>query len=146
MDKEAEASQSEVAPLTSDEDDSSKSRSSTPPLEQDDLHFLAGTAAAKTRFSFDALIIQLGEFGLYQKLIFFLLWIPAAASSVGIYASIFLEFTPEHRCRLPASCGQGEPDWLRGLEDPHCTMPAALLNETTAVSYTHLTLPTTPYV
>ena len=107
------------------EDNSSSSSSeenSSASTPQDGLMVESGGTTGSGRFSFDALICQLGEFGLYQRLIFFLLWIPAAASSVGIYASIFLEFTPDHRCVAPDACDPN-PAWLGNLADPECTLP-----------------------
>lgn len=58
-------------------------------------------SASEPAPSFDAVLARLGGFGLFQRALFFALWLPAAASSVGIYTGIFVEYSPEHRCRVP---------------------------------------------
>ncbi|KAK3097630.1 hypothetical protein FSP39_011541 [Pinctada imbricata] len=50
---------------------------------------------------FDEVLIQLGEFGFYQKRLYLILCIPAI--SVGCYMMIlvYIMHAPEHRCKIP---------------------------------------------
>lgn len=51
---------------------------------------------------FDDLLPEIGEFGPYQKWIYFLLCIPATLPSVfTLFNSIFISATPDHWCRVP---------------------------------------------
>lgn len=72
---------------------------------------------------FEKLVSHLGQFGPYQKWLYFLLWIPAGAMAVGIYASVFLEFVPEYHCQVDKCLPNEEQDWLSRIKDPSCTMP-----------------------
>ena len=47
------------------------------------------------------LVERLGEFGRYQKLIYFLICLPAALTAGVTLSSVFTEFTPPHRCFIP---------------------------------------------
>ena len=68
---------------------------------------------------FEQLVSYLGHFGAYQKWLYFFLWIPAGAMAIGIYASVFLEFVPNHHCA--SSCSeQRHLDWF---SNHSCTMP-----------------------
>lgn len=50
---------------------------------------------------YDAVIPYLGEFGRYQKRIYFLLCLPAILCAFHKLAGPFLLATPDHRCQLP---------------------------------------------
>ena len=85
----------------------------------------------KTIPDFENLVAKLGDFGLYQKILYFALWFPAASMSIGIYCSVFLEFIPDYHCS--SSCFQENPGLiqdLKNLEDPKCTIPQTWLNNT----------------
>ena len=49
------------------------------------------------------LVERLGEFGRYQKLIYFLVCLPAALTAGLTLSSVFTEFSPPHRCQV-AGC------------------------------------------
>ena len=44
---------------------------------------------------------RLGEFGRYQKIIYFLICLPAALTAGVTLSSVFTEFSPPHRCYIP---------------------------------------------
>ena len=44
---------------------------------------------------------RLGEFGRYQKVIYFLICLPAALTAGVTLSSVFTEFSPPHRCYIP---------------------------------------------
>ena len=76
-----------------------------------------------------------------------------AAIGIGLTASpTFLE-VPERRCDLGGDVDQGTQHLVRSLHDTSASLGFVLTNThldhvlgNVAVSYTHLTLPTTPYV
>ena len=89
----------------------------------------------KTIPDFEDLVSQLGEFGLYQKILYLALWLPAASMSIGIYSSVFLEFVPDYHCDSP--CFQDDPNLanqLKNLDEPACTIPQSWLNSTTCTN------------
>lgn len=49
----------------------------------------------------DILTSEIGEFGTYQKKIYFLLCLPSISAGFHMVISVFLLATPEHRCALP---------------------------------------------
>ena len=79
---------------------------------------------AKEGPDFEKLVSYLGQFGPYQRCLYFLLWIPAAAMAIGIYASVFLEYVPNHHCS--STCLQDDHEWLSNLQNPSCTIPRSL--------------------
>ena len=50
--------------------------------------------SSKTKLTTQTVEDAIGEFGLFQKVLYFLLWFPAAAMAIGVYASVYLEYTP----------------------------------------------------
>lgn len=50
---------------------------------------------------YDDVITHLGEFGRYQKRIYFLICLPAISCAFHKLAGVFLLAKPEHRCKLP---------------------------------------------
>ncbi|KAK3778755.1 hypothetical protein RRG08_013026 [Elysia crispata] len=50
---------------------------------------------------FDEIVAQLGDFGPYQKRLYFLMCWSFAIVSVQILAGVFIQATPKHRCALP---------------------------------------------
>ena len=54
--------------------------------------------------SFDDILREVGEFGRYQKKIYFLLFLPTIFSAMHKLAWVFLGAKADHRCKLP-----GEP-------------------------------------
>ena len=48
----------------------------------------------------DSLLENLGEFGPFQRILYFALWFPAASMAVGVYASVYMEYTPEYHCAV----------------------------------------------
>ena len=84
---------------------------------------------AKTIPDFEDLVSKLGEFGLYQKILYLALWLPAASMSIGIYSSVFLEFVPDYHCDSP--CFKDDPNLanqLKNLDDASCTIPQPWLD------------------
>lgn len=55
----------------------------------------------KSTTSFDDILISLGEFGKYQKRIFFLLSLPLFFSTMQKQSWVFLGAKAPHRCKLP---------------------------------------------
>ena len=58
-------------------------------------------AHVKHMSSFDDILISLGEFGKYQKRIFFLLSLPLFFSTMQKQSWVFLGAKAPHRCKLP---------------------------------------------
>ena len=69
------------------------------------------------KMNFDELLRNLGEFGKYQRKIYFLLFIPTIFSAMQNLAWVFLGATVHHRCLLPEEVGEAEvfemPDGLK---------------------------------
>ena len=59
----------------------------------------------KTRVHFDDVLKEVGEFGPYQRKIYFILFLPTIFSAMHKLAWVFLGAKVNHRCRL-----EGEPD------------------------------------
>ena len=51
--------------------------------------------------TFDDILVHLGEFGRYQKIVYFLLFLPTIFSAMHKMAWVFLGAKVNHRCRLP---------------------------------------------
>ena len=60
----------------------------------------AGTGISDTKQTIDSLLENLGEFGRFQQILYFALWFPAAAMAVGVYASVYMEYTPNYHCAV----------------------------------------------
>eukprot|EP00095_Tigriopus_kingsejongensis_P008775 snap_masked-scaffold1505_size38140-processed-gene-0.0 protein:Tk08775 transcript:snap_masked-scaffold1505_size38140-processed-gene-0.0-mRNA-1 annotation:"organic cation transporter protein" len=75
----------------------------------------------------DMVISVLGDFGRFQKLLFFALSFPAAAMAIGVYASVFTEYLPKHRCMDPCEDEVSyypTPNWFDSdMPDSQCTRP-----------------------
>ena len=54
--------------------------------------------SSKVKLTNTSLADVIGEFGFFQKILYFLLWFPAAAMAVGVYASVYMEYTPLYYC------------------------------------------------
>ena len=52
--------------------------------------------------TFDDILVHLGEFGRYQKIVYFLLFMPTIFSAMHKMAWVFLGAKVNHRCRLPS--------------------------------------------
>ncbi|XP_067674285.1 organic cation transporter protein-like isoform X1 [Haliotis asinina] len=50
---------------------------------------------------FDEILSHLGEFGRYQKLVYFLLCLSAISCGIRMVLSVFIQKTPAHRCAIP---------------------------------------------
>ncbi|KAL3882128.1 hypothetical protein ACJMK2_028499 [Sinanodonta woodiana] len=50
---------------------------------------------------FDEVLIKIGEFGSYQKRLYFLLCLPAINCGIFMTISVFLLGVPDHRCAIP---------------------------------------------
>ena len=74
--------------------------------DQEDLESFISDETAATGVSDDAkhtvdsLLENLGEFGPFQRILYFALWFPAASMAVGVYASVYMEYTPEYHCAV----------------------------------------------
>jgi hypothetical protein len=55
--------------------------------------------------SFDDVLSELGEFGRYQKLVYFFLFLPTIFSAMHKLSWVFIGASPDHRCRMP---GEGD--------------------------------------
>ena len=64
-----------------------------------------GDEGEKTRVHFDDVLKEVGEFGLYQRKIYFILFLPTIFSAMHKLAWVFLGAKVNHRCRL-----EGEHD------------------------------------
>ena len=64
-----------------------------------------GDEGEKTRVHFDDVLKEVGEFGPYQRKIYFILFLPTIFSAMHKLAWVFLGAKVNHRCRL-----EGEPD------------------------------------
>ncbi|XP_046326574.2 organic cation transporter protein-like [Haliotis rufescens] len=53
------------------------------------------------RLNFDDVLRHLGEFGRYQKGVYFLLCLPGIAHGIRMMISVFLLNVPDHRCAIP---------------------------------------------
>ena len=62
------------------------------------------------------LVERLGEFGRYQKLVYFMVCLPAALTAGLTLSSVFTEFSPDHRCAV-VGCDdvQVDPSYLDRL-------------------------------
>ncbi|KAK3734881.1 hypothetical protein RRG08_038907 [Elysia crispata] len=50
---------------------------------------------------FDGLITELGEFGPYQKRLYFIVCLVSIPAAMQALASVFIQATPDHRCAIP---------------------------------------------
>ncbi len=53
------------------------------------------------RVIFDDILVELGEFGLEQKINYVLFSLPYILTSMQLMGWVFVGFTPDHRCRVP---------------------------------------------
>jgi len=49
---------------------------------------------------YDAILDQVGEFGRWQKFLFFLMCIPSATSAMAVFMYSFIAYEPLHRCKV----------------------------------------------
>lgn len=75
---------------------------------------------------FELLVTHLGQFGPFQRWLYFALWIPAASMAIGIYASVFLEFIPNFHCS--STCLRDAPALALKVKDSACTIPNSWIN------------------
>jgi len=73
----------------------------------DDSSTSAGT---EDKSSVDSLLNHLGQFGRFQQLLYFALWLPAASMAAGVYASVYMEYTPLYHCTNDTSLAYNEDD------------------------------------
>jgi len=66
----------------------------TLPYEDEEESLTSSKSKLTTKSVEDAI----GEFGCFQKLLYFFLWFPAASMAIGIYASVYMEYTPLYHC------------------------------------------------
>ncbi|XP_059172152.1 organic cation transporter protein-like [Physella acuta] len=50
---------------------------------------------------FDEILVHIGEFGCYQKRVYFILCLPAMLCGLQVLSTVFIMATPPHRCKLP---------------------------------------------
>ena len=58
------------------------------------------------KVTFDDILVELGEFGLEQKINYFLFSLPYILSSMQLMGWVFVGATPSHRCKLPGEPGR----------------------------------------
>ncbi|GFR61312.1 solute carrier family 22 member 7, partial [Elysia marginata] len=51
---------------------------------------------------FDDLLVAVGEFGPYQKRVYFLLCLPAILCGAQVLSAVFIMAIPDYRCKIPA--------------------------------------------
>jgi len=56
-----------------------------------------GVLSTVVTMNFDEVLIEIGEFGTYQKRIYFLLCLPSINAVIFMTISVFLMATPDHR-------------------------------------------------
>ncbi|XP_064595319.1 organic cation transporter protein-like [Liolophura sinensis] len=71
---------------------------------------------------FDDILVIVGQFGTYQKRIYFLLCLPAITCAVHLVSSVFILASPRHRCFLP--------DWPNDTYAIQNVDHALLINDT----------------
>ena len=69
------------------------------------------SASSKTKLTPQSVQDAIGEFGLFQKLLYFLLWFPAGAMAVGVYASVYMEYVPLYHCVLDTEDSNFAPEY-----------------------------------
>ena len=93
----------ETQPLVSNDSEMAEdsAESSTIPRTEGETSLIEDPLAS---IDLDKLLVErLGEFGRYQKLIYFLVCLPAALTAGLTLSSVFTEFSPPHRCQV-AGC------------------------------------------
>lgn len=50
---------------------------------------------------YDERIAFLGQWGRFQQIVFFLLFVSTIANGTGVLSFVFLAAIPDHRCRIP---------------------------------------------
>ena len=79
------------------------------------------TPAAPTpdmpKIDFDGVLKCIGQFGRYQAMIHFLLWMPVMLAGVAVFAYAFTGFVPAYRCRIPYCDTQPNSTFYSSLED-----------------------------
>ncbi|XP_063218284.1 organic cation transporter protein-like isoform X2 [Bacillus rossius redtenbacheri] len=76
---------------------------------------------ADRAFIYDEVFKYLGEFGRYQKRLYFMLCLPAVVSALHKLGSVFLQAKAAHRCRLPwedEHAGYALPDHVANMSYP----------------------------
>ena len=58
------------------------------------------------KVTFDDILVELGEFGLEQKINYFLFSLPYILSSMQLMGWVFVGATPSYRCKLPGEPGR----------------------------------------
>ena len=48
--------------------------------------------------SFESVLGSLGQFSRFQSLLYFSLWLPAASMAASVYASVYMEYSPDFHC------------------------------------------------
>ncbi|RUS74808.1 hypothetical protein EGW08_017437, partial [Elysia chlorotica] len=51
---------------------------------------------------FDDLLVAVGEFGPYQKRIYFMLCLPAVLCGAQVLSAVFIMAIPDYRCKIPS--------------------------------------------
>ena len=70
-------------------------------VEASETETLVKDESSNKKVAFDDLLVDLGEFGRYQKQAYFLLFIPTIFSAMQKQSWVFLGAKAPHRCRLP---------------------------------------------
>ncbi|TRY63543.1 hypothetical protein TCAL_11029 [Tigriopus californicus] len=61
----------------------------------------ASDSGTRNRVTFDDVLVELGEFGTYQKIFYFLFSVPFVVSSMQLLGWVFVGANLPHRCRFP---------------------------------------------
>ncbi len=75
--------------------------------EEEEEAVLLGDDKKSDGKSFDDLLVVLGEFGPYQRRVYFFLFLPTIFSAMHKLAWVFLGAQAEHRCLLPGEDDEG---------------------------------------
>jgi len=81
---------------------------------------------------YDDLVGEIGEFGLFQKIACFLLWVPAAAGGIHVMMYSFTGLEPEkYRCNIPGCNSTSYDGYIpanTGKDNQSCTYYEAIAN------------------
>ena len=70
-------------------------------IKDEDKEKSSKTSSEEDRVTFDDILSELGEFGLEQKLNYFMFSLPYIMSAMQLLGWVFVGANMPHRCRLP---------------------------------------------
>ena len=94
-------------PQNIETEESKKLLNDSPKIIENDIKE-SEKASNDDSITFDDILVHLGEFGRYQKIVYFLLFMPTIFSAMHKMAWVFLGAKVNHRCRLPFETLEGD--------------------------------------